>query len=287
LASEEKELRATNLWLSECGAEFSAGSGKSSYAPLTNYTPEYRQWGHGETIVLIPGLAGGIDLLGPLARQLAKRFRVLSYQLRGEDDCFALRRRFDLTDLASDLSDFLDWHCLENPIIIGVSFGGLIAMQFATQFPNRVDRLVVQGVGARFERDLLKRVAGLVLSRIPLPADNPFINQFFNLLFGGPQEQQAPLFRFVTQRCWQTDQSMMAHRFSLAERFAMGERFRRIRAKTLIVSGERDVLVSRRSLDELTSEIHDAELVCMPQCGHLAAVTHAKRLAEEICQFVA
>jgi pimeloyl-ACP methyl ester carboxylesterase len=66
----------------------------------------------------------------------------------------------------------------------------------------------------------------------------------------------------------------------------MGPRFRHIRAQTLVVSGERDVLVSRRSLDELTSEIGHAESVCLPQCGHLAAITHAKRLAEEVAQFV-
>lgn len=278
-------MRATQAWFSASGAEFSAGFDTSSYAPLTNYTAEYHQWGSGPTLVLVPGLAGGVDLLGPFAQQLSRSFRVISYQLRGEDDCWALRRRFDLSDLVDDLHEFLDWHCLENPIVVGVSFGGLIALEFAARYPHRVDKLAVQGVGARFERDLLKRVAGLVLARIPLPADNPFINQFFNLLFGGPQQQQAPLFRFVTEQCWRTDQSIMAHRFQLAENFTVGPRLRRLQAKTLVVSGERDVLVSKRSVNELAEAVSDARLVRVPNCGHLAAVTHADLLAKEIRDF--
>ena len=75
--------------------------------------------------MLVPGLAGGFDLLGPLARLLARDFQVISYQLRGEDDYFALRRRFDLPDLVEDLSEFLDWFGLERPAVMGVSFGGV------------------------------------------------------------------------------------------------------------------------------------------------------------------
>ena len=37
--------------------------------------------------------AGSFELLGPLARELGRHYCVVSYQLRGENDCFALRRR--------------------------------------------------------------------------------------------------------------------------------------------------------------------------------------------------
>jgi len=280
-----QRVQASKIWLSDCGTEFSAGSGTVSYAHLTHYTAEYREWGNGPTLVLVPGLAGGIDLLAPLIRELSSHFRVISYQLRGESACFALRRPFEILDLAADLDEFLSTQRIESPILMRVSFGGLIALEYAARFPHRIEKLIVQGVGARFEKDLLKRVAGMVLSRIPLPADSPFINQFFNLLFGGPQKQSTPLFRFVTRQCWQTDQSMMAHRFQLAERFNMGERLQRIRTKTLVLSGERDVLVSNRGLEELNNEIRDSLLVQIPHSGHLAPLTHTERVVKTIGAF--
>ena len=200
--------------------------------------------------MLVPGLAGGFDLLGPLARLLARDFQVISYQLRGEDDCFALRRRFGRSDLVDDLAEFLDVLGLERPALMGVSFGGVLALELAARQPHRLESLIVQGVGARFEKGLLQQVAGMVLSRYPLPSDNPFVNQFFNLLFGSRQKP-GPLFQFVTRQCWQTDQGVMAHRFRLVESFALDDRLARIVAPTLILAGDRDLLVSPRSLAEL------------------------------------
>jgi pimeloyl-ACP methyl ester carboxylesterase len=278
-------VKASAAWLAATGAEFSAGAGLSGCAHLTHYTVEYREWGEGPPLVLIPGLAGGFELLGPLAGLLAKDFRVISYQLRGEDNCFALRRPFGLMDLVNDLAEFLDWHCLERPTLFGVSFGGILALEFASRFPHRLDSLIVQGVGARFERSLVQAVAGAVLSRFPLPSDNPFINQFFNLLFGRAQ-QQNPLFHFVTRQCWQTDQSVMSHRFRLAEAFDMGARLEQIRVPTLIMSGDRDVLVTQRSLRDLIAGIPQARSVRLTNCGHLAAVTHPERVAREVQRFV-
>src|ERR1043166_8752113 len=167
-------------WLASTGAEFSAGNGLRGCPHLTHYTVEYREGGEGPPLILVPGMAGGFELLGPLARLLASRFRVISYQLRGEDNCFALRSPFELHDLVSDLGEFVDWLCLENPTILGVSFGAVLALEFAARYPHRLDRLIVQGVGARFEQGLIQQVASTVLNRYPLPADNPFVNQFFN-----------------------------------------------------------------------------------------------------------
>jgi pimeloyl-ACP methyl ester carboxylesterase len=278
-------VRASAEWIQASGAQFSPGEGRRGYCHLRHYTAEYREWGEGPPLVIVPGLAGGFGLLGPLARILADHFRVISYQLRGEDDCFALRRHFGLGDLVEDLAEFLDWHSLERPALLGVSFGGVLALEFTARFPHRLRALAVQGVGARFEHGLLQAVASLVLSRYPLPSNNAFVNQFFNLLFGGRQ-RPGPLFEFVTRQCWQTDQSVMAHRFRLVEQFDMTGRLQRIRIPTLILAGDRDLLVSEQSLCELNGGIANARRARLPRCGHLAFVTRPQLVADEVGQFL-
>jgi pimeloyl-ACP methyl ester carboxylesterase len=283
--AEESGVRISAEWLAASCAEFSAGLGRSGFAQLRHYTVEYREWGEGDPLILVPGLAGGFELLGPLASRLAGNFRVISYQLRGEDDCFALRRRFGLHDLVADLAEFVDWHGLETPAVMGVSFGGVLALEFAARYPHRLSSLIVQGAGARFEPGLLQQVASVVLSRYPLPADSPFINQFFNLLFGSRQAP-GPLFEFVTRQCWQTDQSVMAHRFQLVEKFNLGGRLAQIRVPTLVLSGDRDLLVSARSLQTLCAGIRQAKRIDLPGCGHLACVTQPGRVAAEVRAFL-
>lgn len=278
-------MQASLDWLSESGAEFSPEEGRSGLAHLTHYSARYCVWGEGPPLVLVPGLAGGFELLGPLARLLAQDFQVISYQLRGEDDCFALRRRFALADLVADLREFLDWFGLERPPILGVSFGGVLALELAMRWPNRLQALITQGVGARFERGLLQQVAGWVLSRYPLPSNSPFVNQFFNLLFGSKQEP-GPLFEFVTRQCWQTDQSVMTHRFQLVESFDPGDRLSKVRVPTLLMAGERDLLASPQSLRTLADRLDDVRRIELPGCGHLAFVAQPERVAAEVKRFL-
>lgn len=278
-------MKATKDWLNTTSRKYFADRSSSAFVHLGKYTAELCETGTGSPVVLIPGLAGGFDLLGPLAQTLAGDHRVFSYQLRGENDCFVLRHPFDLDDLVEDLAELLDTLRLETPTIMGLSFGGIIALKFAIRYPHRLGRLIVQGVGARYERGLIHQIASTVLSRFPLPADSPFVNQFFNLLFGGKQKHDA-LFEFVTRQIWQTDQSMMAHRFQLVEGLDIENQLRHIRVPTLVLSGERDVLVSPTSLTALCDGIANVSHVRLPNCGHLAFVTKPELVRKKVEQFL-
>jgi pimeloyl-ACP methyl ester carboxylesterase len=235
--------------------------------------------------VVVPGIAGGMGLLSPLIRELSRSFQVFTYHLRGEDDCFALRQRFGITDLAADLHEFVDHLGLERPAILGVSLGGAIALELALAHPWRIGSLAVQGIGPRFEAGLLQEMTGRVLSAYPLPPDSPFFNQFFNLFFGGKQ-RPGPLVDFIVRQCWQTDQGVMAHRFRLFEKLDFSERLKKIRTKSLIMAGDRDLLVSVASLREMARLMPHSRAVQLPGCGHLAFVTHPERVAAEMAAFL-
>lgn len=278
-------MKASLDWLSAVRSQPGTGTGRQGQAHLQRYSATFKEWGDGPPLILVPGLAGGLDLMGTLAEELSRDFRVICYQLRGEEDPFALRQRFDLQNLVADLRELIEWFGLERPNVMGISFGGMIALELAAADPLRVDHLMLQGVGANFERGYLQRVASLVLARYPLPHDNAFVNQFFNLLFGSKHRSNEH-FDLVTSLCWQTDQSVMAHRYQMVERFDVAKRLPRIQAPTMVLSGRRDLLVSPKSLETLCRELPKCEMVKLYDAGHLASVTHAARIAEEARRFV-
>ncbi len=278
-------VKPTIDWYKKTGQLYAPCGGREGVAHLSHYSAQFQEWGDGPPLVLVPGLAGGIRLLGPLVKRLEKNYRVIAYQTRGEENCFTLRRPFSLPDLASDLREFLDHLKLETPALFGVSFGGAIALEFACRFSPRISKLIVQGTGASLDLGILSQVASTVLNRFPLPTDNPFVNQFFNLLFGGKRKKDG-LFDFVTRTCWETDQSVMAHRFQLVESFDVRNRLDRIRVPTLLMAGERDVLVSGKSLAPLCDEIADVEFVRMARCGHLAFVTMPDVMGDHVDRFL-
>lgn len=276
-------MKVTERWLRMSGASLRSTHGNYGVVDLKHYNARFAEWGSGPPLVLVPGLAGGIELIEPLAQVLAQHFHVFTYDLRGEDDCFALRRRCSLDDLADDLSEIVTWRGLERPVIAGVSFGGVVALTSAARHPSQFAALAVQGVGARLESGLIQRIAAMVLANYPLPEDCPFVNQFFNLLFGGKPRPEH--FTHAIQTCWQTDQSVMSHRLRLIRRFDMQALLPRISIPTLVVSGSKDVLVSGRNAMALVNALPDCHQAQIHRAGHLAPVSHARETAGAMHSF--
>jgi len=234
---------------------------------------EVTSMGQGDPIVLVPGLAGGWKLLAPLVHLLARDHRVITYQLRGDRFPTSTARPVELGDLAHDLGQLIELLGLERPAVFGVSFGGAIALELAVEQPQRLGALVVQGAEARFRANLGATIARRVLERFPLPSDNHFVNQFFNLLHGGKPEP-GPLVDFVIERCWETDQSVMAQRIALLETFDVTDRLWQIDVPTLVLAGSRDVIVPPARQRALAAAIPGASFELLEGAGHIGFLTH-------------
>ena len=180
------------------------------------------------------------------------------------------------------------WHFLidhlglECPAVLGVSFGGAIALEFAAEHPHRLGALILNGVEARFHRTIGSTIARLALERFPLPSDNPFINQFFHLLYGAKPEP-GPLVDFVVDRIWETDQSVMAQRLAQLESFDVSDRLWNIDVPTLVLAG-----ASRRDRAggasngcwPRESRVPDSQMI--EHAGHVAFLTHRAEFVRDI-----
>jgi pimeloyl-ACP methyl ester carboxylesterase len=253
-------------------------------AHLSNYSAQYFTAGEGEPLVVVPGLAGGCHLVGRIVRVLSRRWRVICYELRGEGNPIDAHRPHTLQELAADLAEFLDYQLLENPTVVGLSFGSAVALQLAVSEPGRVARLVLQGAGADFGGSLVGSVAREVLEHYPLPQDSKFLNQFFRLLFAR-REKVGSLFDFVADRCWRTDQSVMAHRLRLLAQFDLGARLGAIRCPTLVVAGQDDAIVSCQSQRALAGSIPQSHFSVIQRAGHLCFLTKPHAFANLVHAF--
>jgi pimeloyl-ACP methyl ester carboxylesterase len=238
--------------------------------------------GRGDPLVLIPGLAGSWKLVLPLARRLARHFEVITYGLRG-DGHFPVGSGgiWDIGGHADDLADLIDHLGLERPTVFGVSFGGAIALELALEHPSCLGSLIVQGADAKFPSTIGTSIARRVLERFPLPADNRFVNQFFNLLHGSKPDP-GPLVDFVAERIWETDQSVIAQRLAQLEIFDVCDRLWRIEAPTLVLAGTKDAIVKPARQKLLAQSIPGARLEMLEGAGHIGFLTHRAEVARQV-----
>lgn len=101
--------------------------------------------GQGAPVAMVHGL-----LLGNLtswyftaAPALAKRHRVLMYDLRGHGMSERATSGYDLVTMSRDLSALLNGFTSERCALVGHSYGALVALRFALDQPDRVSKLVL------------------------------------------------------------------------------------------------------------------------------------------------
>ena len=114
---------------------------------LHGRTVSYLGGGEGPVLLLIHGMAGTSDNWRGVIEPLAHRHTVIAPDLPGHGASEGGRGDYSLGSLATGLRDLLLTLGHERATLVGHSLGGGIAMQFAYQFPEMVERLVLASSG--------------------------------------------------------------------------------------------------------------------------------------------
>lgn len=107
----------------------------------------YRGGGSGSPLLLVHGIAGSCNTFDLVLPELAKHHRVIAPDLLGHGQSDKPRGDYSLGAHAAALRDLMELLEIPSATIVGHSMGGGIAMQFAYQFPERCDRLVLVSSG--------------------------------------------------------------------------------------------------------------------------------------------
>jgi pimeloyl-ACP methyl ester carboxylesterase len=122
----------------------------------------YRTAGRGPALLLLHGITNSSQTWARVAPFLSERFTLIAPDLLGHGESATPRGDYSLGAHAAGARDLLTALGHERASVVGHSLGGGIAMQFAYQFPERCQRLVlVSSGGLGREVHLLLRAASL------------------------------------------------------------------------------------------------------------------------------
>jgi pimeloyl-ACP methyl ester carboxylesterase len=247
--------------------------------------------GSGLPLVLVPGMQGRWEWMAPTVDALARRFRVGTYSLCGEPGAPPLGASFD-GDLAR-----LDqmWGALGSQpvVLVGVSFGGRIAVRYAAAHPERVRALVLASApGPEFV--LPPRQARWVARpRLSLPAfvltapgrARPELRNVFPSWIDRARFSLRML-RHVAFAPMSSVRVAQRIRLALADDAAAAARL--VQAPTLLVTGEDglDQLVPPASTRRYRDCIARTELARLEGTGHMGVITRAPAFAALVGRFV-
>ena len=102
----------------------------------------YKEFGQGEPIIILHGLFGTLDNWQTLAKKLAEEYTVYIIDQRNHGRS-PHAEDFNYKVMAEDLQIFMESNWIHSARIIGHSMGGKTAMQFALDYPDMVEKLVI------------------------------------------------------------------------------------------------------------------------------------------------
>ena len=121
----------------------------SGFAEVNGTRLWYETAGKGSTVVLVHGGLVDSRLWDDQMKELAKRYRVVRYDLRGYGQSAAPTADFSPVE---DLRALLAFLKVERATVVGLSLGGIIAADFALEHPRMTEGLVLVGAGLRGDK---------------------------------------------------------------------------------------------------------------------------------------
>ena len=108
----------------------------------------FKKNGSGRAVILLHGLFGSADNWHRIALRLAEKFQVIAVDQRNHGQSpHSAEMNYSL--MAADVDELMAAQGIESAQVIGHSMGGKTAMQFALQFPRRVEKLIVADMAPR------------------------------------------------------------------------------------------------------------------------------------------
>jgi pimeloyl-ACP methyl ester carboxylesterase len=223
--------------------------------------------------LLIPGLDGTGKLYYRQISRLSEVYRVRPWG-------FYPRDSFDLADLVEELASSTENEEPGSILMIAESFGGLIALQFALDYRERLKRLVLINTFPYYRRQARIRLACRLTGLLNKPPIRGLKDYIVNRALASEgilpkdREQYLEIIKRVYLPAY-------CRRLQLVRDVDLRDRLKAIRVPTCIFASGKDKLVpSGAEARLMASSIPDSRLYEFPSAGHALLLTPGFDLAE-------
>ncbi|MDF2967916.1 MAG: alpha/beta fold hydrolase [Nocardioidaceae bacterium] len=269
---------------------------------LHGHRRAYYRCGEGPLLLLLHGLGCDATTWLPVLPRLATRFTVIAPDLLGHGRSDKPRADYSLGGYANGMRDLITVLGFDRATVVGHSFGGGVAMQFAYQFPERTERLALVapgGLGAEVSwavRALTLPGMGAVIGAATRPVLRPAVAGALRGLartglphtqdlgeVAGIYEQMAdPTARSAIRHVVRAVVDWRGQVVTMTDRAYLTRQL-----PTCVVWGVDDDVIPVGHAAEVRASAPDAQVHVLRDAAHFPHRDHPDRFAEIITDFVA
>ena len=234
------------------------------------------------SLVLLDSLGSDLSMWDPQVAPLARRFRVIRFDLRGHGRSPVPPGPYQIADLAGDVLALLDRLEVERANLCGLSLGGMIALWLGEHAPDRVDRLVLCCTSARLEPSeaWTARAATVRTQGMGAVAD-PVVGRWFTPPYAARHPELVARMRAMIASQPADGYASCCEAIAAMDlRSALAS----VRAPTLLIAGAEDAAIPPEHSERIAAAIEGARVVIVPGAAHLANVEQPERVTAAILE---
>lgn len=250
----------------------------------------YELRGAGAPLLFFNGSGATLENAALLLDPFAARFEVLGFDQRGLGRTSIPAGPYEMADYAADAAALLDHVGWDRCRAVGISFGGMVAQEFAVTFPERVERLalVCTSPGGDFASFPLHEMAEKSPEEL-LAIGATLLDTRFTAEYLADHEADRMLAEMVGQRR-ESPSTGAVRRGEVAQldarsRHDVVDRLARVTCPTLVASGRYDGIAPVGNGEAIASRVPGAELRVY-EGGHMFFVQDPRAMPE-ILDFLA
>jgi pimeloyl-ACP methyl ester carboxylesterase len=250
----------------------------------------YEEHGRGEPLVLVPGFGTGLWIWYRQVPAFAERFRTIVFDPRGVARTAAPDEPFTMRELAEDLAALLEELEIGKAHVLGASFGGFVAQEFALAHPARTRSLILccTSYGGPGHRPPAPETLAAIASTKGLNTEER-VRENLLLAFSPRFVEEHPdeVGRVIHLRAENgVPEYAYLRQLQAAVAFDAAARVGGITAPTLVVTGDEDVIVPHENSFNLASAIRGATLRIIEGGSHTFFIEQPEEFNRAVFEFV-
>ena len=250
----------------------------------------YESEGAGAPVVLIPGFAAGRWIWFKQTAGLSRNFRIISFDPRGVSASDKPEGPQTISLLADDVAHLLDTIGVESAHIVGASFGGFVAQEFALKFPAMTRKLVLCCTsfgGPNHVVPAPETLAALASTKGLNSEERMRANLLLAFTPEYVQTQIDEVDHIVHLRATnEVPEHIYMSQLQAAMSFNTESRLAEIKSRTLVLSGDADIIVPVQNSRNLVEKIPGASLRIVEGGSHTFFIEQAGKFNHIITEFV-
>jgi len=248
----------------------------------------YEIHGDGVPLVLVPGFRTGLWLWFKQVETFARRFRTIVFDPRGIGQSDQPEASSTIKTMADDLAGLLSALAIDRAHILGASFGGFVAQEFAIAQPQMTRSLVLCCTSFGGLRHLLPSTSTLQAMAL-IEGTEERTRQNFLMAFSPKfiDERPAELEQLIRRRMQNpvTDETHFAQ-LQAAATFDAEARVSAVAAPTLVITGDEDTLVPPANSRNLVARIPGARLAVIEGGSHMFFIEQSEEFNRIVIEFI-